>query len=512
MPKVGIDFGTTNSLIVAYDKSSNSFSYFNYIGDLPVPTASTVWYHDGNINVGNEAKENLYSFDGVEGHYFERSIKSKLDTDYRANVFGESKAPAEIASEILKHLKNVAIKEYKADKAGVDLKQAVFTVPINFSGKARQALREVANNAGIEVTTFIHEPFAAIVGYFFTQTNEVSPLNKLHSINNDYILVFDWGGGTLDITVTKIENGRMMELGTSALTGLAGDKFDELIAMWAWNKFVNKVSQKYSLDYLEQARKNKWGRLLAIAEQCKIELSAENEALFLLETVMPQEDIGIDEIITREIFSELISDIINKACNKIDEAIRQANINEINISQVLLTGGTCNIPAIQNKMKEKFGHRTEIVKNADLVIAQGAAVVAEYGWLPFLTKDIQVELSGDAYWPIFEHDMPIAADDCEASRSERFTCIDQRNNYAKIIVSEGIGQQKDSMLAIINVPVLADNRFGDDILLQATIDKNITLHIQAHSEMVHGYAHANNYSERKTAEVYKLCFGLDISR
>ncbi len=509
MPNVGIDFGTTNSLIVAYDKRTNKFSYFNYDGDIPVPTSSTVWYNDLNIIVGSEARENIYRYAEIDGHHFEKSIKTKLGSEYQANVFGKSVTPSTIASEILKHLKDVAINEYMADKAGVDLRRAVFTVPINFSGEARRDLREAANKAGMEVTTFIHEPFAAIVGYYFTQYETSSPLDELHKLDGQYILTFDWGGGTLDITVTKFENKKMMEFGTSELTGLAGDKFDELIATWAWNKYLDKVSHKYSADYLEKIRKRKWGRLLAIAEHCKIELSKEDETLFLLETIIPEEDAGIDEILTRETFSELISDIIDKACNKIDEAIHQSNINEINITKVLLTGGTCNIPVIQKKLKEKFGHRVEMVKDADLVIAQGAAVVAEYGWLPFLTKDIQVELSDNSYWALFEHGMPIAIDK-EAQASEMFTCVDQRKGYAKIIISDGIGQQKDSTLAILNIPVLADKRFGDDISIEASLDRDIILHICAYSKMVHGYY--ENYTERKTAEIYKLCFGLDISR
>ena len=509
MPSVGIDFGTTNSLIVAYDKRVNRFSYFNYDGDIPVPTSSTVWYNDQNIIVGSEARENIFRYADIEGHHFERSIKAKLGSEYQANVFGKSMAPSAIASQILQYLKDVAINEYMADKAGVDLRRAVFTVPINFSGKARRDLRDAANKAGMEVTTFIHEPFAAIVGYYFTQYEATAPLEELHKLDGQYVLTFDWGGGTLDITVTKFDNDKMMEFGTAELTGLAGDKFDELIATWAWKKYLDKVAHKYSADYLEKIRKRKWGRLLAIAEHCKIELSNEEETLFLLETIIPEEDVGIDEIITREIFSKLISDIIDKACNKIDDAIKQSNINEINITKVLLTGGTCNIPAIQQKLKEKFGHRVEMVKNADLVIAQGAAVVAEYGWLPFLTKDIQVELSDNSYWALFEHNMPLATDK-EAKASETFTCVDQRKGYAKIIISDGIGQQKDSTLAILNIPVLASKRFGDDISIEAVLDKDIILHIQANSKMVND--DKQDFTERKSAEVYKLCFGLDISR
>lgn len=423
-------------------------------------------------------------------------------------------SPSLIAAEIIKHIKTVAVEDYKADKVVDDLRRAVFTVPINFSGKARRDLRNAANEAGIEVSTFIHEPFAAIVGYYFTkeQRDYDTIITDLLTLDGKYVLTFDWGGGTLDITVVKIENGKMKEMGTAELTGLAGDKFDEDIATWAWNKFLDKIEKgKYTSDYLEIQRKTKWGRMLAIAEKCKIELSSEESAEFLLDTVLPYEEVGLYEKLTRKEFSELIQDTIDKACNKIDVAIRQAGINDINISEVLLTGGTCCIPAIQDSLKEKFGHRVEIIDNADLVIAQGAAVVSELGWLPFLTKDIQIELCDDSYWALYEHGMPIASDK-EAKKSETFTCVDQRNSIAKLIISDGLGQKKDSTLAILNIPVLADKRFGDDIYLEAKLDKDIILHISANSKMVQGYSNSENYSIRKSAEIYKMCFGLEIVR
>lgn len=514
MAKIGIDFGTTNSVMVAYDKLNNSFKYFNYNADTPSPVPSTVWYNDNMICVGQNARENFYKYAEISGHHFEKSIKLKLGTDYVANIFGQSVKPYEVASEIIKHIKKIAIQDYQADKADIDLRRAVFTVPINFTGKARRDLRQAANAAGIEVSTFIHEPFAAIVGYYFTKEKRdyKTIIDDLYSLNGKYALTFDWGGGTLDITVVKFENGKMKEMGTAELTGLAGDKFDEDIAIWAWDKFLNQISKgKYTDDYLENQRKKKWGRMLAIAEKCKIELSTEESSDFLLDTVLPDEEIGIYETLTRAEFSELIKDTIDKACHQIDIAIKQAGINDINISEVLLTGGTCGIPAIQNRLKEKFGHRVETLKNGDLVIAQGAAVVAELGWLPFLTKDIQVELCDDSYWPLFEHNMPIASDK-EAQKTETFTCVDQRNSIAKVIISDGLDQEKDSTLAILNVPVLCDNRFGDDIVINAVLDKDIILHISANSKMVHGYKNDENYSIRKTAEIYRMCFGLEIVR
>ena len=513
MANIGIDFGTTNSLLVAYDKRLNKFTYFSYDGERPVPISSTVWYHDDQIVVGSEARENIYKYGEMAGHHFEKSIKLRLGTEYQANVFGSKKLPSSIASEILKNIKKEAIEVWKADKAGVDLKKAVFTVPINFSGKARRDLRNAANEAGIEVSTFIHEPFAAIVGYYFTKQKSTFEdiITEIKTLDGKHILTFDWGGGTLDITVVKIENGKMQEFGTAELTGQAGDKFDEDIAKWAWNKYLDKIEKgKYTEEYLETWRKKKWGRMLAIAEACKIELSEEQETFFLLENVLPDEDEGIDEILSREEFSQLIGGTIDKACAQIDAALAQAKITDTNIDCVLLTGGTCCIPAIQERLIEKYGHRVETIHNADLVIAQGAAVVSELGWLPFLTKDIQIELSYNAYWAILEKGRPIAPGE-DIYVTETFTCVDQRQKIAKLIISDGVEQTRDSILAIINVDMLGDSRFGDDIHLEACLDTDIILHISANSLMCKGYGTQENYATVKNAEIYKLCFGLEIA-
>ena len=516
MAKIGIDFGTTNSLIVAYDKEINKFSYFNYDflnATRPVPTSSTVWYHDGAIEVGQKARENIHRFSGIEGHHFEKSIKLKLGTKHHLNIFGSPVEPYKVAGTILSSIKKHAEVDSGADLSNIDMNQAVFTVPINFSGEARRDLRKSANEAGIEVTTFIHEPFAAVVGYIFTKYSGVKcdkPIEKMQNLDGEYLMTFDWGGGTLDITVVQVKDGKMIELGTSELTNVAGDWFDEIIATYAWNSFLDDYGSKYSMEYLDLVKKRVWGKMLAYAEKCKLELSEMEETEFLLERVDGSDD-DIYLSITREKFEELISPSIDAASVKIDEAIAQAGIQDIDISHVLLTGGTCYIPAVKNRMIEKFGQRVEEVKDADLVIAQGAAVIAEMGWLPFLTKDIQIELSDGAYWPIFEKGMPIAANGL-AHNEEEFSCVDSRLKRAKIIVGEGCGTKKDKNLAILNVPVLGDYRFGDDIVVEASLDRDIVLTIKGHSKMVVGYEKDENYAIRKTAEVVQLCFGLDFTR
>lgn len=516
MSSIGIDFGTTNSLIVAYNKAKNEFSYFNFSKDLydrknrrriPVPTSSTVWYHDNIVEVGKNARDKINEFGDVEGHHFERSIKLKLGTQQHLNIFGRSTAPYEVAGTILSALKQNAIVEHQAEKTGADLGRAVFTIPINFSGNARRDLRKAANEAGIEVTTFIHEPFAAIVGYLFSKyenetTKEV--LRRLSDLDGRYLLTFDWGGGTLDITVVRVHNGKMVELGTAELTDVAGDKFDEDIARYAWTQFVDQYGSKYNPDFLEKQRRKKWDKMLAIAERCKLELSNRSSTDFILYDVIGDNE-DIDFTITRRDFEMLIYGALDLACNRIDDALHQAGIQDIDIDHVLLTGGTCNIPAVKGRLIEKFGQRVAEVKNADLAIAQGAAVIAEMGWLPFLTKDIQIALSDGSFWPIFEHDMPIAVHK-SAYNSEEFCCVDSRNKRAKIIVCEGLGQVRDKNLAVLNIPVPGYYDYGDEIVVEAELDKNIVLFIKGHSKL----AVSNGRAIRKTAEITQLCFGLDF--
>lgn len=514
MPKIGIDFGTTNSVIVAYNKDKNEFTYFNFsrrLGGAPIPTSSTVWYHDNIVEVGQKARDNINRYGDVEGHHFERSIKQKLGTGQTLNIFGDPVFPYQVAGEILSYLKKTAIEEWRADKAGVDLSRAVFTVPINFTGEARRELRKSANEAGIDITTFIHEPFAAVVGHFFTKHQDCSSkdiVRRMQELNGKYLLTFDWGGGTLDITVVLVQDGKMLELGTSEMTGVAGDKFDEYIAKYAWNKFVDQYGEKYTEEYLESVRKKKWDRFLAISEQCKLELSRRDSSDFILELVTGGSE-DLDFTITRSDFEKLIADALDAASNRIDDAIRAAGIQDIDIAYVLLTGGSCYIPAVRERMVEKFGKRVVNVVYADLAIAQGAAVIAEMGWLPFLTKDTQIELSDGSYWPIFEHGMPIAAQG-KAHNSEEFVCVDSRQKRAKIIICEGLGNRKDKNLAIMNVPVLGDYRFGDDIVVEAVLDRDIVLTVKGFSKMVMGYDNDENYSIRKSVEIHQLCFGLEF--
>lgn len=512
MGKLGIDFGTTNTVVVGYDKEKNEFEYFDRKNELKkssnIPMSSTIMFHDDKETIGNDAKYNYLSHLGDDGYHFEKSIKLKLGRNKQVKVFGTKFECWEIASKIIKVLNNKTkyYQDFESDNA-------VFTVPIKFSGESRRDLRKAAEKAGYEVTTFIHEPFAALVGYFFNKQN-MSFDEKIKDINankDEYFLIFDWGGGTLDITVVNILDGKMLEVGTSELTNVAGDKFDSDIVDYVWNIFANSMKDEYSFDELEIVKKKNIARLIETAEQCKKDLSYKEKTEFLIEFILDYND--IDLILTREELNSILKPYVDKALLKIDDAIRKAGIKSGHIKNVLLTGGTCNIPYIQGILSEKFGHRLLPVTNSDLLIAQGAAVISELGWRPFLTKNINILMCDDTYYPLVSCNTIISNE--EYIGSERFICVDHKEGKAKILIYEGYDKPSntDKLLGILNVPIpnlniSSENNYGSELEVKYCIDNDIVLNIEARSFFVKGYRSTEEFSEQVEYEINELCFGL----
>ena len=501
MAKIGIDFGTTNSSLVAYDSSKEEFLYYGSRLQPGNPTPSVVWYHDNQIDVGRTAKENYNKFSGIPGHHMETSIKSKLGLGRQVSIFGKLTEPYYIASEILKDLKNGAI-DGEASLAGVSLDSAVYTVPVSFSGKQRADLRKASEMAGIAVETFIHEPFAALIGYLYSDQK-----SRLSAANNSYILVFDWGGGTLDITVVKVEREKMYEMGTSELTGLAGDKFDEELAQLVRNRFADKYAAVFDTEYIEKMLDEKKDRIISEAEKCKIALSSQNESKLWVEEIiydeMARRSYDIDETIHRSDFEKCIQHHIDAASNRIETAIREADISHEQISFVLMTGGTSNIPLVREVIEDKFGSRVRAANNPDMVIAQGAAVVAEMGWVPYLSKNIMIELSDGSYWTAFDKGRPLVKEQMPA-REEVFTCVDTRDIEAKLIVVEGETEAaKNKILDVLNIPVqhISSLRSPDDVVVDLSIDHNIVLSIKGYGKQA---------GKRKKKEIHSICFGVEM--
>jgi molecular chaperone DnaK (HSP70) len=193
------------------------------------PHPSVVWYRSSEKTVvGRIAKQNLGSRQsGVIGD-FVRSPKFNLGKGHPVHVAGRNLAASDVVSEILAYLHNDVMREERRLK-NISLERAVVTIPVTMHGPARQELREAAHKAGIRIHQFVHEPLAALYGYLRAYPNF---RRRIAELENKVALVFDWGGGTLDLTLCKFVHGSLVQIANRGDTEVGGDRFDEAIADW----------------------------------------------------------------------------------------------------------------------------------------------------------------------------------------------------------------------------------------------------------------------------------------
>ena len=215
----GIDFGTTNSLasVVVRDRA---LSLTDVATGRPHP--SVIWYRGSEVVVGREAKQYLDITAEGAPPGFVRSPKMRLRREGPIFADGRAIDPTDAVSKVLQHLKRDAAAP--RDRAtGYHVSRAVVTIPVDFGGRERRALRQAALKAGIGVIQFVHEPVAALYGYLRAQPDYRRALTRLEGRS---VLVFDWGGGTLDLTLCRIQGGSIMQIGSLGDNEVGGDEFD----------------------------------------------------------------------------------------------------------------------------------------------------------------------------------------------------------------------------------------------------------------------------------------------
>jgi molecular chaperone DnaK len=488
MNAYGIDFGTTNSIAARCDAAGKITAFTDRETNLPHP--SVIWYRGDQTIVGSKAKHEIKGYAGVAGHAFVQSIKRKLGKDQTITIFGERKPVYEIAADIFSFLKTQARNEY-----GDDLENVVVTVPVKFHGTARRELRKAANRAGIEISTFIHEPFAAIIGYL------CSGGGNLHDINKRNILVFDWGGGTLDITIARVEEGRIYELSTAGLENIAGDHFDERLEGYSRARFLERHG--FREDILNLLPGNQ-ARLGKECERAKIELSSKDADRIQLHNFFRRDiaEYEMDEEIHRAQFEKLIQDDAAAAFRQMDKALSEAYLTSDEIDIALLIGGSSLIPLVTKEMNDRFGVRAKRVKNADTIIAEGAAIVAKNGWVPELSRDISVILSDGSHYPIFQRGHVLKPEVC--SKELSFYCTDNRDGEARLVLGENVRNGDHSAITvkhILPIPVSETYRLRDLERVTAgfRITEDLVLQVQACGA---------TRNKIKSCEIHELCFGI----
>lgn len=456
--------------------------------DKRLPHPSIVWFRGDEIVVGAAAKAQYHSYVNEPGNVFVKSVKGLLGTDKVIPVFGRQLSPSAVAGYIFEHLARQARAE------GLGVRECVVTIPIHFGGSQRKALREAAAQAGLHIKTFVHEPFAAFVGYIKARTD----LTLLPNLRR--VLVCDWGGGTLDVTLIRVDDRDLFEVSTLGLEGIAGDKFDSLLTDLLVRRFADE-------NHLNPAQlgisPRAWDRLAAQAERAKIRLSTSDHAQVTVEGICRKRGsvLHLDQPVTRADFESLIVDDVDRALKSIDDALRVAGINPGALDLVLMIGGTSLIPLIDGEMRSRFGSRVCTVSNAPTVIAEGAAIVAHNDWQPCFANPIKLRLSDDSLYTVFVEKSQLHR---ETARKEMtLFCTDQRDGEARVVTIEGAGfvGRTDKVKSILSIPVNAsvNRRWVEQVYVKYFVDDDLVLNVCGHGSI-----------EQKvvTDQIHDLCMGL----
>jgi molecular chaperone DnaK len=347
MPYVGIDFGTSNS-VVANFQYGHAEVLSNREGQRWTPSVVTL-RRDGTLAFGQEAKE---TFDEQRSI---RSIKRVLGSGERVSLVGQNLRPEQIAVMLFSLLRNDA-----EATLGETLTKAVVTIPANSKGLARHSTKLCAGAAGLQVLTLINEPTAAAICY------------GLHTQEDQTILVYDFGGGTLDVTVLRIHHGVFEEISSRGIGRLGGDDMDVLLGKILADRFQKKTGY----DILNSPYKQQF--MLAV-EQAKIDLSTQTVAVARRAALVPERNLSLEEEIDRPTFEREIMPLVQRSGKAIDEAMKQRALKPENIDRILLVGGTSKIPLIRRYVAEKIGGmEPESFDRVDPMtcVAQGAAIVS----------------------------------------------------------------------------------------------------------------------------------------
>jgi molecular chaperone DnaK len=347
MPYIGIDFGTSNS-VVANFQYGQAEVLPNHEGHKWTPSIVTL-RRDGTLAFGQEAKENFDEQRSI------RSIKRILGTPERVPLVGQNLRTEQIAVMLFSLLKKDAERQLNEQ-----FTKSVVTIPANSKGLARHATKLCAGAAGMQVLTLINEPTAAAICY------------GLNAQDDQNVLVYDFGGGTLDVTILRIHHGIFEEISSKGIGKLGGDDVDAAVGKILADRFQEKTG----FDILNSPYKQQF--MLAV-EKAKIDLSDNQTAVARKAELVPERHLSLEEEIDRGTFERAIMPLVVKSGTAIDEAMKLRGMRPKDIDKVLLVGGTSKIPMIRRYVAEKLaGKEAESFDRVDPMtcVAQGAAIVA----------------------------------------------------------------------------------------------------------------------------------------
>jgi Fe-S protein assembly chaperone HscA len=370
---IGIDLGTTNSL-VAYvdDKSGLPQVIPDRDGRALLP--SVVAFTPDGVLVGDEAKRQLvrrpastvYSVKRFMGRGYE-DVKDELryfpftvrpaNGTVRLDVGGRDVTPPEVSAIVLR-----ALKERASAHFGEPVEKAVITVPAYFNDSQRQATRDAGRIAGLDVVRIVNEPTAASLAY------------GLHRLSEGVIAVYDLGGGTFDISILRVKDGIFEVLATNGNTHLGGDDFDRAVMVWLLEDIQSRHDTDIRSEGLDLAHDGEAMQELRLAaEAAKIRLSSEERTTLTL----PFETFTYHREITRADLERRIEPLVATTQGPCRQALADAGLRPEEVDQIVLVGGSTRVPLVRRRVQALFGKAPHSQLNPDEVVALGAAVQAQ---------------------------------------------------------------------------------------------------------------------------------------
>ena len=367
---IGIDLGTTNSCVSVME-GNEPVVIPNSEGKRTTPSI-VAFVEGGERKVGDPAKrqavtnptKTVYSIKRFMGNKFSESSKEVTRVPYkvvkgdndtpRVDIDGRLYTPQEISAMVLQKMKKTA-----EDYLGQDVSEAVVTVPAYFNDAQRQATKEAGEIAGLKVSRIINEPTAAALAYGLDKSND-----------DKKIVVFDFGGGTHDVSILELGDGVFEVLATDGDTHLGGDDVDEKIINWLAEEFKAEENMDLRKDPMALQR------LKEAAEKAKIELSSSptTEINLPYVTATASGPKHLVRSLSKAKFEQLIDDLVKRTIKPCQTALKNADLSTSDIDEIILVGGSTRIPAIQEAVEKFFGKSPSKGVNPDEVVSLGAAI------------------------------------------------------------------------------------------------------------------------------------------
>ena len=367
---IGIDLGTTNSCVAVMEGSEPTVIP-NAEGKRTTPSV-IAFVEDGEIKVGDPAKrqavtnptKTISSIKRFMGNTFTESSKEAKHAAYkvvkgdndtaRVDIDGRMYTPQELSAMILQKMKKTA-----EDYLGHSVTEAVITVPAYFNDSQRHATKEAGEIAGLKVRRIINEPTAAALAYGMDKKG-----------TDQKIVVFDFGGGTHDVSILELGDGVFEVLSTDGDTHLGGDDVDQKIINWLAEEFKNDESIDLRDDPMALQR------LKEAAEKAKIELSAaaQTEINLPYVTATASGPKHLVRTLSKSKFEQLIDDLVKRTIAPCEKALKDAGLSKSDIDEIILVGGSTRIPAVQEAVEKFFGKKPNKGVNPEEVVALGAAI------------------------------------------------------------------------------------------------------------------------------------------